>query len=78
MRQIPHACNLAHTITEWWQAGTLLRGGRLAGRAEFSGKDYTGETQNAIENGRASSGGKVAGAGLVDCNPSAKLNRFSI
>jgi len=52
MSQVPHACKLAHTITEWWQAGTLLRGGRLEGRAEFSGRDYTGETQNAIENGR--------------------------
>jgi hypothetical protein len=51
MSQVPHACKLAHTITEWWQAGTLLRGGRPEGRAEFSGRDYTGETQNATENG---------------------------
>jgi hypothetical protein len=77
MSQIPHACNLVRTITEWWQAGTLLRGGRLEGRTEFSGKDYTGETQNTIENGHQF-GGKAAGAGLVDGNPSAKLNRFSI
>jgi hypothetical protein len=56
MSQIPHACNLVRIITKWWQAGTLLRGGKLEGRAEFSRRDYTGETRNTIENGHGIAG----------------------
>jgi hypothetical protein len=73
MSHIPHACKLARTQVV---AGGYFTAGRKAGQ-NFRGKDYTGATQSAMGNGKPAQC-KAAGAGLVACSPSAKLNRFSI